>query len=289
MDSNISNNSRFEQHIIDATAQARGAAFEARKYADIAANAAKAASGGDTDLIAMTNKGNTFSESNTFANGVTIGAGVTVSAETGPVELVLRGNGNMGQASGLYSAKIGLYWTSRCKGLIDAITVVTHSSKSGSNIMLQVSTSPSFDENVKNSKPDSIKAGEVKAWEFDPPIDNDGTKPLYIRRVNSSGVGVNIDAVFDLWPVAEDDSQVMAQPGQTLATSRWLVLGSLHLQNGTILRINAGAVKVGNPVTPAAPMLSAAPAQAPAALAAASVDGQEEEQAAQTVEQEEQA
>lgn len=66
MDSNISNDGRFEQHIIDATAQARQAAIESKKYAGIAVKAAEAASGGSLSGVARVDACNVFTKTNTF-------------------------------------------------------------------------------------------------------------------------------------------------------------------------------------------------------------------------------
>lgn len=100
MDRNVANDGRFERHIVDATAQARQAALEAKKYAGIAVNAAEAATGAGTSWIARTDRGNVFNGCNVFAGNAAVngslsaGAGVFVGTCESSVAGKLRSSGD---------------------------------------------------------------------------------------------------------------------------------------------------------------------------------------------------
>lgn len=100
MDRNVANDGRFERHIVDATAQARQAALEAKKYAGIAVNAAEAATGAGTSWIARTDRGNVFNGCNVFTGNAAVngslsaGAGVFVGTCESCIAGKLRSSGD---------------------------------------------------------------------------------------------------------------------------------------------------------------------------------------------------
>lgn len=105
MDSNISNDGRFEQHIIDSTAQARQAALESKKYAGIAVKAAEAASGGSLSGVARVDDCNVFTKTNTFG-ACTVFNGLARFA--GYAQLCRQASKNGGER--LYNYNGYLYW-----------------------------------------------------------------------------------------------------------------------------------------------------------------------------------
>lgn len=110
MDSNISNDGRFEQHIIDATAQARQAALESKKYAGIAVKAAEAASGGSLSGVARVDACNAFTKTNTFGACTVFNGSARFAGHAhfcGDVRLSDRG---YCVGTGLYNYDGDLYW-----------------------------------------------------------------------------------------------------------------------------------------------------------------------------------